>query len=427
MAEPFPAEGLPLEEARRLILAALEPLGRQELVTLDAGLARTTAEPVRAVAAVPGFRASIMDGYAIAGSESPAVGQCWRLVGRSAAGSPHAGVLAAGEAVRILTGAVLPEGSGRVLPQELVRLVDGDGDGDSGGSGSEKREPTLELLVASGANPWIRAPEEEASPGQELVPAGQRLGAADLARLASCGIAQLAVTQRPRIALLISGDELLPPGAARGPGQIWESNSALLTALLQRLGQPVAQVRVVADRPDRLRQALVELAASCDLVVSTGGISAGDSDWIRALVAELGEVSFWKLFLKPGRPFAWGRIGGTPFFGLPGNPVAAAITALQLLWPALQRLEGAQVQTLPRVRVRLAQALRRGAGRPELARARLEVSPEGTLLARIEGSQASSRLGSLQGADLLLEIPAELGNLEQGMELWAQLLRLPIF
>ena len=434
MAEPFPAEGLPLEEARRLILAALEPLGRQELVTLDAGLGRTTAAPIRAAAAVPGFRASVMDGYAIAGSESPAMGQCWRLVGRSAAGSPHTGVLAAGEAVRILTGAVLPEGSGRVLPQELVRLVDsgGGGGGASGGSGgssggSDERETTIELVVASGANPWIRAPEEEASPGQELVPAGQRLGAADLARLASCGIAQLAVTQRPRIALLISGDELLPPGAARGPGQIWESNSALLTALLARLGYGVAIQQVVADQPEALRAALLELAAASDVVVSTGGVSAGDSDWLRSLVAELGEVSFWKLFLKPGRPFAWGHVGGTPFFGLPGNPVAAAITALQLLWPALQRLEGAQVQALPRLRVHLAQALRRGPGRPELARARLEVSAEGALLARLEGSQASSRIGSLQGADLLLEIPAELGNLEEGTELWAQLLRLPIF
>jgi molybdopterin molybdotransferase len=417
MAEPFPVEGLPLEEARRLILAALEPLGRQELVTLAAANARTTAQPVRALAAVPGFRASIMDGYAIAGSDPPVLGQCWRLVGRSAAGSPFAAALVAGEAVRILTGAVLPEGSARVLPQELVRLVDGDGE----------RDPTIELLAASGANPWIRAPEEEASPGQELVASGHRLGVADLGRLASCGIKQLAVTVRPQLGLLISGDELLPPGERRGPGQIWESNSVLLAALLQRLGQPVTQVRVVADRPDRLRQALVELAASCDVVVSTGGISAGDSDWIRALVAELGEVSFWKLFLKPGRPFAWGHVGGTPFFGLPGNPVAAAITALQLLWPALQRLEGAQVQALPRVRVRLAQALHRGSGRPELARARLEVSAEGALLARIEGSQASSRIGSLQGADLLLEIPAELGDLEAGTELWAQLLRLPIF
>ena len=419
MAEPVPAEGLPLEEARRLILAALEPLGRQELVTLAAANARTTAQPVRALAAVPGFRASIMDGYAIAGSDPPVLGQCWRLVGRSAAGSPFAAALVAGEAVRILTGAVLPEGSARVLPQELVRLVDGDGDGE--------RDPTIELLAASGANPWIRAPEEEASPGQELVASGHRLGVADLGRLASCGIKQLAVTVRPQLGLLISGDELLPPGERRGPGQIWESNSVLLATLLQRLGQPVTQVRVVADRPDRLRQALVELAANCDVVVSTGGISAGDSDWIRALVAELGEVSFWKLFLKPGRPFAWGHVGGTPFFGLPGNPVAAAITALQLLWPALQRLEGAQVQALPRVRVRLAQALHRGSGRPELARARLEVSAEGALLARIEGSQASSRIGSLQGADLLLEIPAELGDLEAGTELWAQLLRLPIF
>ena len=138
-------------------------------------------------------------------------------------------------------------------------------------------------------------------------------------------------------------------------------------------------------------------------------------------------MSFWKLFLKPGRPFAWGQVAGVPFFGLPGNPVAAAITALQLLWPALQRLEGGAIQVLPRLLVRLEQELRRGAGRPELARARLVVAADGALPARVEGSQASSRIGSLQGADLLLEIPAELGNLEAGTQLWAQLLRLPIF
>jgi molybdopterin molybdotransferase len=184
---------------------------------------------------------------------------------------------------------------------------------------------------------------------------------------------------------------------------------------------------VVADQPEPLRRALLELAAASDVVVSTGGVSAGDTDWIRGLVAELGEVRFWKLFLKPGRPFAWGQVAGTPFFGLPGNPVAAAITALQLLWPALQRLEGVEPQLLPRLKVRLEQPLRRGAGRPELARARLVVGGDGVLLARVEGSQASSRIGSLQGADLLLEIPAELGALEAGTELWAQLLRLPVF
>jgi len=413
-AEPYGREGLPLEQARGRILVALQPLGRREQLPLDACLGRVAAEPVQAAAAVPGFRASIMDGFAIAGEAVPEPGTRWRLVGRSAAGAPHGAALAAGEAVRILTGAVVPEGCGRVLPQELVRAEAGDAG------------ELIELTDPCGPNSWIRGPEEEAAAGQELLAAGQRLGVAELGRLASCGVERLTVRGRPRLGLLISGDELLPPGQPRGPGQIWESNSALLAALLERLGYGVAERRVVADQPEELRQALLELAAGCDVVVSTGGVSAGDSDWMRALVAELGAVAFWKLFLKPGRPFAWGQVAGTPFFGLPGNPVAAAITALQLLWPALQRLEGGEIQALPRLKVRLERELRRGAGRPELARAQLLVDTDGALLARVEGTQASSRIGSLQGADLLLEIPAELGTLAAGTELWAQLLRLPI-
>jgi molybdopterin molybdotransferase len=415
MAEPFGREGLPLTVARERILAQLQPLARREWLPLAACLGRTTAAPVHARGAVPGFQASIMDGYAIAGSDLPQLGSTWRLVGRSAAGAPFQGSLGPGEAVRILTGAVVPAGSGRVLPQELVQCR------------QSPTDATVELLRPCGANLWIRGAAEEAAAGQLLVPAGQRLGVAELGLLASCGVERLEMAGRPRIGLLISGDELLPPGVERGQGQIWESNSSLLAALLQCLGFAVAEQRVVADQPEPLREALVGLAAGCDVVLSTGGVSAGDTDWIRSLVAELGEVRFWKLFLKPGRPFAWGQVAGVPFFGLPGNPVAAAITALQLLWPALQRLEGAEIQLLPRLKVRLEAAMRRGAGRPELARAQLLVAPDGALLARLSGSQASSRIGSLQGADLLLEIPAEQGDLEAGIELWAQLLRLPIF
>jgi molybdopterin molybdotransferase len=411
MAEPFPREGLPLEEARRRVLAAITPLAGSERLPLAACLGRVSAEACSAAEAVPGFRASIMDGYAIADATAPAAGARWRLVGRSAPGAPYPAGLAAAEAVRILTGAPVPPGAERVLPQELVRA-----EGEA-----------LLLVGEAGANRWIRAADEEAAPGQQLLAAGVRLGAADLGRLAGCGVAALAVRPRPRIGLLISGDELVPAGEARGPGAIWESNGTLLAALLARLGYGVAERRVVADQPAALALALEQLAAGCDVVVSTGGVSAGDADWIRPLLAERGAVDFWKLFLKPGRPFAFGQLGGRPFFGLPGNPVAAAITALQLLWPALQALEGATPELLPRLRVRLATPLQRGAGRPELARARLQVGAAGELLALVEGSQASSRIGSLQGADLLLEIPAELGALPAGTELWAQLLRLAVF
>jgi molybdopterin molybdotransferase len=420
MAEPFPTEGLPLEEARLRVLAALHPLVGSETVRLEAALGRVSATAVQAAEAVPGFRASIMDGYAIGEAMAPEIGQVWRLVGRSAPGALFGGTLGNGEAIRILTGAPLPEGAQRVLPQELVQRVALEAAAGSSADG-------IRLAAPAGANPWIRAADEETGPGQELLAAGLRLGPADLGRLAGCGVAELAVVRRPRVGVLISGDELVTAGAPRGPAQIWESNGILLQALLLRLGQPVSERRVVADDPASLRVALLELAETCDVVVSTGGVSAGDTDWIRPLLAELGAVSFWKLFLKPGRPFAFGELAGTPFFGLPGNPVAAAITALQLLWPALQVLEGSEPQLLPRLRVKLVSRVQRGAGRPELARARLQVGSDGALKALVEGSQASSRIGSLQGADLLLEIPAELGVLEAGTELWAQLLRLPIF
>jgi len=426
-SEPFPAEGLPLEQARQRILEAIPAPAPAERLPLAAALGRVSAEPVLAPAAVPGFRAAILDGYAVAEASVPQLGHTWPLVGRSAPGAPfHRAAAAggepdrleAGEAIRILTGAPLPEGATRVLAQEWVER-----EGDAAGGAPAR----IRLVREASANPWIRAAEEEAAAGQELLAAGVRLGPADLGRLAGCGVAELALRPRPRIGLLVSGDELVPAGQSRGPGQIWESNGTLLEALLARLGYAVADQRVVGDAPAALRIALQELAAGCDVVVSTGGVSAGDSDWIRPLLAELGAVDFWKLFLKPGRPFAFGELGGRPFFGLPGNPVAAAITALQLLWPALQALEGAEPQLLPRLKLRLAADLRRGAGRPELARARLQVGPEGELLAVVEGSQASSRIGSLQGADLLLEIPAEAGTLAAGSELWAQLLRLPLF
>ena len=411
--EPYGKEGLPLEEARRRVLAAIQPIDSIITLPLDEALSRVNASALKAPEAVPGFRASVMDGYALGQTSQPNIGNSWKLMGRSAAGQPFNAALSSGEAIRILTGAPLPEGAGWVLPQELV-VVEGS---------------TLQLVKQASDRAWIRPEDEECGAGELLLAAGQRLEAADLGRLAGCGIAELELVAKPKIGLLISGDELVPPGAVRHASAIWESNGTLLKTMLQTLGQSVVQRRVVADQPDALRQSLRELANDCDVVVSTGGVSAGDTDWIRSLVDELGTVNFWKLFLRPGRPFAFGTIGaGVPFFGLPGNPVAAAITALQLLWPALQILEGqSEPELFPRVKVELAEPLVRRPGRPELARARLETNAEGRLLARVDGSQASSRIGSLQRADLLLELPAEAGTLEVGAHLWAQVIRRRIF
>ena len=414
-ADPFGREGLQLADARTRVLDAIR-VGKTrraeasiETVPLPDALERVNATAVLARADVPGFRASIMDGYALGQSHQPAVDDTWRLVGRSAPAAPYPTVLAQGEAIRILTGAPLPEGAEWVLPQELVQRLN----------------DTLCLKHEASANPWIRSADEECRQGSTLLKPGQRLGLADLAQAASCGVQQLRVHRQPRIGLLVSGDELVPPGEQRPEGAIWESNSTLLKGLLRRLGYPAWDCRVVADQPQILRKTILELSSSCDVLVSTGGVSAGDSDWIRPLMTELGEVDSWKLFLKPGRPFAFGYVGDeVPFFGLPGNPVAAAITALQLLWPALQLLEGQQEpELLPRLRVSLETAYRRRPGRPELARASLICSTDGLLRARIDGSQASSRIGSLQNADLLLEIPAESGELKRGDQLWAQLLR----
>ena len=413
-ADPYGREGLPLTEARQRVLASIQDqtFRREpsiETVALDEALDRVNADPVLAKADVPGFRASIMDGYALGQCHQPRVDDTWTVVGRAAPAAPYPAVLANGEAVRILTGAPLPEGSDWVLPQELVNRVN----------------DTLRLKREASANPWIRPADEECRQGTTLLKPGQRLGVADLAQAASCGVQQLSVHSQPRIGLLISGDELVSPGQHRPEGAIWESNSTLLKGLLMRLGYRAWDCRVVADQPQALRETIIELGTSCDVLVSTGGVSAGESDWIRPLMTELGQVDFWKLFLKPGRPFAFGFVGKhVPFFGLPGNPVAAAITALQLLWPALQLLEGQQEpELLPRLQVSLEAPYRRRPGRPELARASLVCSDDGQLLARVSGSQASSRIGSLQNVDLLLEIPAESGELNCGDQLWAQLLQ----
>ena len=384
------------------MLQTLAPPVTTEHVPLAMAAGRVTAAAVLAPEAVPGFAAAILDGYAVADREPPAAGDRWTLVGRAAPGAPHPTALGPGEAVRILTGAPLPAGAWRVLAQERVSSGDGH----------------VELREAMGADRWVRAADEEVAAGAELMAAGVRLGPARLARLAACGIGALTVRPRLRLGLLVTGDELVVAGQPRAAGQIWESNGTLLEQLLLALGQPLAERRLVADDPAALRQALMDLAAGCDVVVSTGGVSAGDSDWIRPLLAELGTIAFWKLHLRPGRPFAFGQLRGPagverPFFGLPGNPVAVMVSFYCFARGALLRMMGADAP-LVTVKARSADVIRKRPGRTEYQRAILAPGADGMQEVRLTGAQGSGILRSMSEANCMVVLQEDQASVAAG-------------
>ena len=407
-------QGYTLDQARTRLLAALNPLPGRDHCPLRQARGRVLAAPLVAPRAVPGFRASSMDGYALRAVDGRP-GQPVPVVGCSAAGAPYGCPLQPGQAVRIFTGAVVPDGADAVVPQEDAQLAQGEPSG-----------PMVTLGSCIHPGQWVRSPQEEAAAGEELGGVGQRLSSVDVARAMGCGLCTAQVYPRPRVTLLITGSELRPAGDPLPPGTICDSNGPLLLSLLEQLGLTVVDQQWVDDDPQRLETALLTLAARSDVLISTGGVSVGDGDHVRPLLERLGTLQFWRLFLKPGRPFATGTVAGARFFGLPGNPVSAAVTFLQLVWPALQVLEGAAPEPWPRLRVRLVSPLRRRAGRPELVRARLTTDPQGNPLAMPCGDQSSARLASFQGADLLLEIDASATELPAGTDIMAQLLRLPV-
>ncbi|KKZ15014.1 MAG: hypothetical protein TH68_02750 [Candidatus Synechococcus spongiarum 142] len=407
-------QGRTLEQARAQLLTALGPLPGREICPLQQARGRVLAAPLVAPRAVPGFRASSMDGYALRAVDGQP-GQRLPVVGCSAAGTPYGRPLQPGKAVRIFTGAVVPDGADAVVPQEDVHLMNG-----------ELPSATISLDGPVPPGRWIRSPHEEASAGEQLGSVGKRLSSVDVARAMGCGLRTAQVHARPRVTLLITGSELRPPGDPLPHGTICDSNGPLLLLLLEQLGVAVVGREWVDDDPQRLEKALLTLAGCSDVLISTGGVSVGDEDHVRPLLERLGTLQFWRLFLKPGRPFATGTMAGARFFGLPGNPVSAAVTFLQLVWPALQALEGAAPEPWPRLRVRLATPLRRRPGRPELIRARLGMDQQGNPLATPCGHQSSARLASLQGADLLLEVDASTTALAAGATVMAQLLRLPV-
>ncbi|MGH2858461.1 MAG: molybdopterin molybdotransferase MoeA [Solirubrobacteraceae bacterium] len=384
--------------ACELVLEAVSPLG-SETVGLDDALDRVLAQDVRAAGDVPPFASSAMDGYAIVAGDA---GRKLRVVGESRAGTPAEGEreLRDGEAIRISTGAAIPPGATAVIPQENVR-ADG--------------EHAIETMVAQPEGKHVRAAGEAIAAGTLLLRAGARLDGLALGAAASAGLGSVSVARRPRVAVVCTGDELRAPGEALRPGEIHNSNAPMLTGLVRRAGAVADPASRLADDRTATEEGLRDALSSCDVLIISGGVSVGPHDHVKPALQALGvQEIFWSVCLQPGKPTWFGSLpDGRLVFGLPGNPVSAAVTFSLFAAPALAALQAAPAPQPPAPEAELAADVRGNPNREQAIRVRLAPG-EGLPRAFANGAQGSHILVSLLGADALAMIPPGEAGLPAG-------------
>ncbi len=395
----YDPDALPVAQVREIVDRVVVPVRAVEQVALRSALGRVLAADIASPIDVPAHDNSAMDGYAVRSADLGAGGPATlRIVGTALAGRPFGGAAAPGEAVRVTTGAMMPAGLDTVVMQE-VATVDGE-----------------RLVVPPGqqAGQHRRLRGEDLAAGKPALLAGRRITPADLGLLASLGCAEVPVRRRLRVAFFSTGDELRSVGQPLEPGTLYDSNRYTLYGMLARLGVDLIDMGVVRDDPASLERAMRSAALNADAVVSSGGVSVGDADFTRQVMARLGEVAFWSVAMRPGRPLAFGRIGTTSYFGLPGNPVAVMITFYFFARDALLRQMGAAPEPLPFVRARSLSALRKRPGRTEYQRARLVHEPDGGMSVRSFGSQSSSVLRSMSEANCVIVLHHDQGPVAAG-------------
>jgi molybdopterin molybdotransferase len=397
--DDFDPASLLEEEALRRILAQARALPGWEKMPLRSALGRVLQADVLSPVNVPAHVNSAMDGYALASAPLPAAGETvCRVIGTSWAGQPFAGTMGAGECVRIMTGAKLPAGADAVIMQEQVQR-DGDQISFSGG-------------VKTGQN--VRLAGEDLAAGALAVAAGKRLYPADVGLLASLGIAEVSVTRRVRVAFFSTGDELKSIGEPLGDGDIYDSNRYTLHGMLSRIGVDILDLGVVPDQRDALRQAFAQAAACADVIITSGGVSVGEADFVKEILRETGQIEFWKIAIKPGRPLAFGNIGKALFFGLPGNPVSAMATFYLFAQPALRQMAGETLSPPLRLPALCLSKLRKKAGRLEYQRGILGRDEQGRLTVRDTGDQGSGILSSMSRANCFIVLPLESNGTQAG-------------
>ena len=404
----FESDWISVAAAQSHINSSVLPLSESVKRPLRDCLGQVLAQTIVSPVNVPGHTNSAMDGYALKGADLPSNSvKTFKVVGKAMAGLPFTGHCNAGECVRVMTGAIMPAGTDSVVMQEQSEwLAD-----DLVKIGERHR---------SGQN--VRQAGEDIAAGAEVFQSGRRITPADLGVIASFGFAEIAVLRKVRVAFLSTGDELRSVGETLEAGQIYDSNRYTLFGMLTHLDVELMDMGVVPDEPEAVKAAFQQAANMADVVITSGGVSVGEADYIKPTLRAMGSINFWKIAMKPGRPLTYGQLGKTHFFGLPGNPVAVMVTFLQFVKPALQRLSGMDVVLPLRLNAVCQSDIRKRPGRTEYQRGIYHQQADGSLAVELTGRQGSGILSSMSEANCLIVLSDEQRGVTKGDNVLIELL-----
>ena len=407
-ADDYDPNSMPVDKAREYIRAFLTPLSATERLHIRAALGRVLAQDILSTMNVPLNDNSAMDGYAVRFADLQSDAEVTlTVVGASFAGKPFSGVAAPGHAVRIMTGGVLPAGCDTVVMQERVTVS---GDRVTIPGGQQKAQN-------------VRYAGDDIKQDAVVFERGQILRPAELGMIASLGIGEISVYRKLRVAFFSTGDELAAIGQTLSTGQLYDSNRYTIHGMLTRLGVEPMDMGAIRDDPAAIEAAFIEASRAADVVITSGGVSVGEADFVKQILQRLGEVLFWKIAMKPGRPLAYGKIGGAHFFGLPGNPVSAMVTFYQFVREALLILAGVpDPRPLPMLKAVCTTPIKKAPGRTEFQRGILAQERDGQWTVRVTGNQGSAILSSMSQANCFIVLPDAQGNTPAGATVDVELL-----